>query len=381
MKKLIYVTPRFPWPLITGDRIRCYNLLRALSKNFEITLIVLNNKIPEETGNVNEFCNVVHVCPKPQIRNHILHFIIGMARGWSLQECLFYRPSFHRLVSEEVFDLCIIHLLRSHGNKKFINSKIYALDMCDPVSLTYDQIKTTAKLTDPWKYISYFEAWRTRVNQIKILPEYRKVFLHTNADINKAELKSLNVVKSTMGLPIENLQPYFERSKLQKNLIFIGNLDYFPNNSGLQWFLEDVFPNLPAEYVIRIVGAGGASLRSRYVDPRIIFTGRVESIKPFLRVSGVGIAPMFVASGIQNKVLEYIYSGLNVVSTTVVRGALEDTYCDNVLALEKCPISWVKHLVDLHYAPSAAKRASQAVSREHDWGEIERKFLTDLSNG
>ena len=47
---------------------------------------------------------------------------------------------------------------------------------------------------------------------------------------------------------------------------------------------------------------------------------------------------MFVASGIQNKVLEYIYSGLNVVSTTVVRGALEDKYyCDNVLALEKCP--------------------------------------------
>ena len=40
MKKLIYVTPRFPWPLITGDRIRCYNLLRALLLKKKILKII-----------------------------------------------------------------------------------------------------------------------------------------------------------------------------------------------------------------------------------------------------------------------------------------------------------------------------------------------------
>ena len=53
-KDLLFITARTPWPLITGDRIRCYNLLLQLSKKYKVTLVVL-----EETNEDNNLLDIV----------------------------------------------------------------------------------------------------------------------------------------------------------------------------------------------------------------------------------------------------------------------------------------------------------------------------------
>ena len=101
--------------------------------------------------------------------------------------------------------------------------------------------------------------------------------------------------------------------KSPRRVVFSGKMSYYPNAQAALWFAENVFPALrnswpDAEYII--VGneppAECAKLRER---PGITVTGYVDDIRGYIDSSAVAVAPMQVAVGIQNKVLEAMADG------------------------------------------------------------------------
>jgi sugar transferase (PEP-CTERM/EpsH1 system associated) len=91
-------------------------------------------------------------------------------------------------------------------------------------------------------------------------------------------------------------------------LVFCGAMDYWPNVDAVQWFAHDVLPLVRAgvpQAVFAIVGARPApEVQALAQLPGVIVTGTVPDVRPYVAHAALSVAPLRVARGIQNKVLE-----------------------------------------------------------------------------
>ena len=91
-------------------------------------------------------------------------------------------------------------------------------------------------------------------------------------------------------------------------IVFTGAMDYWPNVDAVTWFARDVLPTIATQrprarfYIVGI--APTPAVQALAQDPRVVVTGRVPDVRPYLKHARVVVAPLRVARGIQNKVLE-----------------------------------------------------------------------------
>jgi glycosyltransferase involved in cell wall biosynthesis len=110
-------------------------------------------------------------------------------------------------------------------------------------------------------------------------------------------------------------------------VVFCGVMNYEPNEQGMLWFIEQVWPLVLAARPDARLKVVGASPTPRLVAAGsaaqgVTVTGSVPQVEPFLREAAVSVAPLFVARGMQNKVIEAIAAGLPVVVTPQVAEGL-----------------------------------------------------------
>jgi glycosyltransferase involved in cell wall biosynthesis len=121
------------------------------------------------------------------------------------------------------------------------------------------------------------------------------------------------------GVDLEYFSPVAQLSDA-RNLVFTGVMNYFPNVDGCRFFAESVLPLVhqrfpDARFVV--VGSEPTAAVRRLADRRgVVVTGRVPDTRAFLREAAVCVAPLRMARGIQNKVLEGMAMALPVVGTT-----------------------------------------------------------------
>ena len=104
-----------------------------------------------------------------------------------------------------------------------------------------------------------------------------------------------------------------------QDLVFTGTMDYWPNADAVQWFAREVLPFLqPISPSLRfwIVGANPANEVQRLAAlPGVYVTGRVADTRPYLAHAAAVVAPLRIARGIQNKVLEAMAMGRPVIAS------------------------------------------------------------------
>src|SRR5262249_62076576 len=90
--------------------------------------------------------------------------------------------------------------------------------------------------------------------------------------------------------------------------VFTGNMSYRPNGEAVRYSVGEIFPRICREVPgaqFYIVGMDPAPAVRRLAEgDRIVITGRVEDVRPYLDSAAVAVAPLRVARGLQNKVLE-----------------------------------------------------------------------------
>lgn len=101
--------------------------------------------------------------------------------------------------------------------------------------------------------------------------------------------------------------------------VFTGTMDYRPNIDAVAWFAHAVLPRLRArrpELRFAVVGANPApSVQRLAAQPGVIVTGRVADVRPYLAHAALAVAPLRIARGVQNKVLEAMAMARPVVAT------------------------------------------------------------------
>ena len=110
-------------------------------------------------------------------------------------------------------------------------------------------------------------------------------------------------------------------------IVFTGAMDYWPNADAVLWFAEEVFPQVKAvvpDAVFYIVGGKpGADVRAFEQQPGMTVTGHVPEVRDYLDHAAVVVAPLRVARGIQNKVLEGMAMGKPVVASIAAASGLD----------------------------------------------------------
>jgi sugar transferase (PEP-CTERM/EpsH1 system associated) len=158
-------------------------------------------------------------------------------------------------------------------------------------------------------------------------------------------------------------------------LCFTGMMDYWPNVDAVTWFADAVFPAIRAirpDATFWIVGARpGPAVHKLAQRPGIVVTGQVPDTRPYLAHASAVVAPLRIARGIQNKVLEGMAMARPVIiSRQAFEGICAAAGRDLLVAGDAHEfVSAIQTVWTGQLSGDLGSRARAAVLRNHDWSQ------------
>jgi sugar transferase (PEP-CTERM/EpsH1 system associated) len=170
-------------------------------------------------------------------------------------------------------------------------------------------------------------------------------------------------------------------SKGEIPLVMTGAMDYRPNVEGALWFAKSVMPLITSRLPdarFYIVGSNPARSLTATAFPGVTVTGRVPDVRPYITHAAASVAPLHIARGVQNKVLEAMALEKPVVATTAASRALA-VEPGRDFWLADNPVAFAEACIAAAMGPERASVAANGrryVERHHDW----TRNLADLDD-
>jgi len=330
MEPLLFLVHRIPYPPNKGDKIRSYNLLKFLAANYEVHLATFIDD-PFDwkyVDAVNELCKSTLIRPQNK-KLSTLKSLSGFITGKALS-LTYYSDS-------KIEKWCQDIINTEHISKVVVfSSPMAQFSECLPDNI--DQIIDFVDVdSDKWRQYSQSKSWpmnqvyRREANKLReyechIAKLFKKSFFvsSSESDLSKSFCpEAANKISFfDNGVDYE----YFSCDENSKNpyetanaIVFTGAMDYWANADAVIWFAEKVFPLIRKEIsdaVFYIVGSNPANkVKALSNNSGVIVTGRVDDIRRYVQYASVCVAPMRIARGVQNKVIEALSLARPVVAT------------------------------------------------------------------
>lgn len=405
-RKLVMLASRSPVPAISGEKIKNLNLLKILSKHFEVHLICLNEKKLGEKDfqALKSHCHELTMIILPAWQR-LGRLASSLLNGKPLQVNYFYsrqmQQEFDRV--SKTADLVVCTLVRTAEYACDYRGPKY-LDLGDSIAQNYKQsmAKTRNWL---WKLIYRFEGGRLWNYECQSVGSFNKSFLFNQNEIQKFPVKE-KLVWVPHGIkeflfegPLGALECSVGREpgkELGKDceICFLGKMDYQPNVDAVLWFSENVMPLLPRNIRFVILGAepSEAVQRLQERDPeRIEVTGFLDDPYARMRRSVAVVAPMQTGAGIQNKVIEAMALGMVVITTARGASALEGVCSGEHLWILDDPTKMAEKIIELVGEMSGelsshqqsriamAEKARTYVQGKFTWQAFEKVWMDTIS--
>jgi sugar transferase (PEP-CTERM/EpsH1 system associated) len=371
--RILFLTHRLPYAANRGDRIRALHILRRLAAHADVDLVSLVHDRDEaqHAADLRDVTSSVTVAPVSRWLGYA-RAARGLATGRPLTHALLHARSMaaacRKLVLERPPDVVLAYC---SGMARFaleppLNRLPLVLDMVDVDSEKWKMLGRTAPIPGRWVYaaeavrLSLFEAQAARHAQAVLVVNDRE-----RASLLDLE-PSAKVYVVPNGVALDEFRPQGPPA-LEPRVTFCGVMSYRPNEEAALWFARSVWPLIRArrqDARLSLVGsAPTAAVRHLSAgDSTVEVTGTVPDVRPYLWRSAVVVAPLFVARGVQNKVLEGVAAGLPCVVTPAVLDGLPAT------VLPAC------------MAATDASEFAAAVLGLLDQGPAERRALADRAD-
>ncbi|MBX7496215.1 TIGR03087 family PEP-CTERM/XrtA system glycosyltransferase [Qipengyuania sp. 6B39] len=176
-------------------------------------------------------------------------------------------------------------------------------------------------------------------------------------------------------------QPDLEEGE-DPQLVFTGQMDYAPNVAAVEWVMREIMPALRKTHArarFHIVGrAPGAALKARHGENGVRVWGEVPDVRPFLRSADLVVAPLMIARGVQNKVLEAMAMARPVVLTPGAATGIPARDGEHFAVVPADPAQWLEAidglLGDAGKARGMGAAARRFVTGHMGWAAIHRQL-------
>lgn len=382
--KILFLTARYPFPPIGGDKLRAYHFLRYLSSlGHEVHLFSLIDQPVKPTGIIKD--EKIYFLSK---RKSYLNCLRGLLSSSPLQVWYYksrgFRHEIDKAVEENNYDLIFCHLLRIAEYVKDVKHIPKVIDLTDAISLNYSRA-----VGNLWEDVSFkkiicaIERKRVLSYEGRILNSFDKSILVSLNDKKYLgqffDVSNVEVIQN--GVDLEYFS-YFNGEYNKNKIVFIGNMRTVPNVDAAIYFAREVFPIIRKEVPkaeFFIVGSEPAkkvyNLASK--SNNIYVTGFVEDVRTYLQSAAVSVSPMRYGAGIQNKILESMAVGTPVVSTSIGLEGINATP-DKEIMVGDLPEIFAKRVLDFMRDSSLRKSVSTTgrmlVEKHYSWEKVLEKL-------
>lgn len=331
--RLLYLCHRVPYPPDKGDKIRAFNEIRSLSRRHRIHLLTLADSEVRDLSPLEQMCERVEVFPVQRSVGY-LRAALGIFTPRPLTLAFFdsgdLRQRAEELARNERFDLVVVYCsAMAPYAEPFIEAGTPAvLDMVDVDSAKWAQYARYATL--PMRPVYALEARRLREYEASLADRFERIVLATGNETRLLKELAPEAKAATVpnGVDLDFFRPLDLPRSPHPTLVFTGQMDYFANVDGMVHFSREVFPRLRLRFPdleLLIVGRSPApAVRALDELPGVHVTGAVGDVRPFLARAWAFVAPLRIAQGVQNKVLEAMAMNVPVVCTDKVFAGLSE---------------------------------------------------------
>jgi len=330
MANLLYLVHRIPYPPNKGDKVRSYHILKHLAARHRVFLGTFADD-PDDLQHVarlRELCAELRVIElSPRLAR--LRSVSGFAANEPLSVAYYRNAELARWVdstlANEAIDACIVF---SSAMAQYVAGadapRTVLIDFVDVDSAKWAQYANSRWWPLSWVYrregsrlLAFERAAADRATRAFFVTDAEADLFRRLAPGCVGRIETIgNGVDTEQYAPSQALPSPFATGSLP--VVFTGAMDYWPNVDGVRWFAEEVLPRvldaLPNAH-FTIVGMRPTAAVKALASAHVTVTGTVPDVRPYLQHAAVVVAPLRVARGIQNKILEAMAMARPVVAT------------------------------------------------------------------
>ena len=393
--KILFLAHRTPYPPNKGEKIRAFHLLSRLAKAHEVTLLywVDNPQDLEHARFLRSLCRG-HVIPIRLNRSLAMLRALGsLLTGQSFTQGFYSSKLFQKEVDYVMqgrsFDVIWSFSSAMALYAKNINCVTKIVDFVDVDSDKWGQLAEATPF--PLAFLYYLEQKRLSRLEIDVskwasvslfVSQAEAKLFKNNGGKGRIECLANGTDLELRRLPLEQMP--FDAAGTDgvsqtdaAKLIFVGTMDYLPNIDAARFFAEEIFPLIRRKFAnatFEIVGRNPTKsvLRLNKIDG-VEVVGEVADVRSRLVRADVSVAPMRIARGVQNKVLEAMALGVPVVATPAAIEGIEVQDGEEVFVgrnSEEFATQVIRLLADYELRKIVVKKAWNKMSQQYNWDVV-----------
>jgi polysaccharide biosynthesis protein PslH len=376
--RMFFICQRVPFPPDRGDKITTFNEVRHLSTKHEVHVFCLADGKADldNIPGLRRYAESVTAVPVLGWKSK-LRALKAMFAGEPLSVAAFNEAELHNVIRRQFTelrpDLIMVYSCNVAQYAEHFPQVPRIMQFAELDSSRWGQFARRSRLPLRWVYA--IEQQRFFAYEQHIARTFSHALVCTATEQRDFERLIPGVPVSLVGNGVD--LDYFCSKGIAKrpgSIVFTGVMDYFPNVDAVVWFCDKVLPivqqQIP-EAALTICGSRPTAAVRRLAKRRgVAVTGRVPDTRPYLDEAEVFVAPMRMARGIQNKLLEALAMGLPCVASeaaaagTVVPGGLGILAADDP---EEFALHVVRLLRDGAFRATMAGKARAAVELNYRW--------------
>lgn len=381
---ILFFLSRVPWPLDKGDKLRAYHQMRELSAHHRVHLIALADEKPnvQTEKALLEFCTTIHIFPLNRLTK-LINIFKALIKGKPAQVGYFTKKSLFSPIQKIGLqlqpDVVFFQLVRTAEYADLFSCR-KIIDFQD--ALSEGLIRRAKRSKGVKKWLLEMEASRMKNYESMVFERFPNRILITETDRDifpHPDRNQISIVPN--GVDLEYFKP--NQSLKTHDIIFAGNMNYPPNVDAVLFLLNDIMPIVwkrKPQTKVLIAGANpAASIRQKASD-LVEITGWVDDISEAYSSARIFVAPMRIGTGLQNKLLEAMASGLPCITSPLAFRPLKATKNIDVLVAETADdyANLIVELIDNHiFWEICSLQGRKFVEKNYSWKTVGNQ-LNDL---
>ena len=396
-KKILILTPQFPYPPHQGTTIRNYNLIAGLAETHEVHLLSFGDPAQSRDTPVQRMCQSVQIVPPPErsMRQRLAGLVLSRLPDMAQRlPSPAFEAALDSTLEREAPDVVEVegielaqYLFQVARSRVGPGRPLLVFDDHNAEYVLQQRaFETDARNPRRWIAAAYsFAQWqRLRTYERRACQVADRVVAVSEADAEALRRLVPGLMPAvvpngvdmgfyTESVPIAGL----DRSPSEGDLVFTAKMDFRPNVDAVLWFAHEVLPLVRREAPDTRFWVVGKDPHPRLAplrdDPAIEVTGWVEDQRPYIAAAGVYVIPLRIGGGTRLKVLEAMAMGKAIVSTTLGCEGF-DVAAGRELVIADTPAGFALAVLRLLGDPAERERLGQAgqafAASGYDWHMI-----------